>query len=74
MDGAKLPTGFAACDEDDQLTQLRYVVTPRNDDGIYLIGLLAGSEAAAGNGLQEAPPLDLVEDEALHLAAYQASR
>ena len=74
VDGARLPTGFAACDEDDQLTQLRYVVTPRGDDGIYLIGLLAGSEAAVSNGLQEAPPQDVVEDEALHLAAYQASR
>lgn len=74
VDGTKLPTGFAACDEDDQLTQLRYVVTPRGDDGIYLIGLLAGSETVSSNGLLEAPPPDVVEDEALHLAAYQASR
>ena len=74
VDGTKLATGFAACDEDDQLTQLRYVVTPRSDDGIYLIGLLAGNAVAPGNGLQDAPPQDVVEDDALHLAAYQASR
>ena len=74
VDGAKVSTGFAACEHNDELTQMRYVVTPRDDSGIYLIGLLSGDGGEVGNGLQEPSAEDMVDDELMRQAAYRASR
>ncbi len=74
VNDTKVSTGFAACEDGDQLTQMRYVVTPRGDGGIYLIGLIAGDSPEIGNGLQEVSPGDAVDDELLRQAAYRASR
>jgi hypothetical protein len=72
VDDTQLATGFAACEENDALTQMRYVVTPRGDGGIYLIGLIAG-DGVTSNALQELAPEDSVDDEQLRQAAYRAS-
>lgn len=74
IEGSKVSTGFAACDHDNKLTQIRYVVTPRGQGGIYLIGLISGDGGDWNTSIEGIVPEDSVGDEALRMAAFQASR
>lgn len=73
--GVSVSTGFAACDRSGDVTQIRYVVTPRAQGGIYLIGLISGQGGEWGGQLDNAlTAQEVVDDELLREAAFNASR
>lgn len=75
MSGLSVSTGFAACDRSGELTQVRYVVTPRDSGGIYLIGLISGQGGNWGGELDsQMTSQAAVDDEGLRQAAFKASR
>lgn len=75
MSGLAVSTGFAACDRSGEVTQVRYVVTPRGSGGIYLIGLISGQGGNWGGELDDQMSAQAaVDDEGLRQAAFKASR
>lgn len=73
--GVPVSTGFAACDRSGEVTQVRYVVTPRSSGGIYLIGMISGQGGKWGGQLDNALTAQQgIDDDMLREAAFSASR
>ncbi len=69
--GAKMSTGFLACQVDSDTTQIRYVISSRSEGGFYLLGILLNQ--GDGNPSDSSTEQPLIDDVQLQNAAYIAT-
>lgn len=72
--GTSIGAGFTACKKTSDTSYLRYYVTPRNDGGLYLFGVVSALDPGALDSADGAESDGGVNNEQLRDAAYQASR
>ena len=72
--GTSIAAGFTACKKTSDTSYLRYYVTPRNDGGLYLFGVMSALSPGALDSADGAEADGGVNNDQLRDAAYQASR